>query len=832
MRLLRLTLLSCFLFFPPPCHAADDPTFPTIHELMKRLESNDILDSQDAALALGKRGPAAEEAIAALTEALKRQRLFRSAAFALAAIGPKGIPSLLESLQRNREKRDERYWLICEVLAKTSARAVPGLLDELSQADGNYFVMLRQRREFTRDQMIFGSQDIPKPSVLTLPFLIRALKHDNWKDRLLAAEALARLGPLARPAVSVLLEALEDEWPLEDAGGYGGLAGIVGLHGVRASAVKALLAIGPAAEERLLGEGLPRLITGVGRGTAATRRHTAHALALLGPRAKPAIPALLEQFSELRSELGRNVDAEGGPFVEALVAIGPDSIPAAGWLLRCRDPGVRRCGLSVLRALTSFAQRSLPLVLPLVRDGDSSVRYQAAETLVALDPDGVIAVPALAALLQDEESWVSIHVLQFLEEFGPRARFALPALRKAMNSPDTEVAAKAIDLIIQWDGPTKETTSRLQELLTPKYYITNVHFALARSGAAARAAIPALLQTLDSADPDDALAGAWVLSKIGGTEARRVVSAIIRVLNPKPKPDRIWIDNRRRNVVLAAKILQEFGPASREAVPALLALLASPELDGASRAEITGAMERMRGDVQTIRPLLEQYLEDEEKLPWASDAAAQLDPDGPHTIPALLAVLCYPNTHHRRSAAYQLGRLGPRARKAIPRLEQALEDDDEAFRCHAALALIKITGKKDPYADVLIRDLHRNAEAAYALALLPADSTWAIALLVEALSQSSTEIQTAAACSLTHFGPASQAAVPLLIKLLKEDRARKWEHRNPNLSGCIVSALGAIGAAAKDAVPLLREMRLGTDRWLFPRLEKALWQIEGEKGNR
>lgn len=240
----------------------------------------------------------------------------------------------------------------------------------------------------------------------------------------------------------------------------------------------------------------------------------------------------------------------------------------------------------------------------------------------------------------------------------------------------------------------------------------------------------------------------------------------------------------------------------------------------------------MRADVQTIRPLLERYLEDEEKLPWSSDASAQLDPNGPRTIPALLAVLSYPGSYHRRSAAYQLGRLGSRARKAIPRLEQALEDDDEAFRCQAAVALIRITGKKDPNADVLIRDLRRNAEAAYALALLPSDSTWAIAPLVEALSQSSTEIQSAAACSLTHFGPAGQAAVPALIRLFKEDRARKWEHRNPNLSGCLVSALGAIGAAAKDAVPLLREMRLGADRVLFPQLEKALRQIEGEMGNR
>jgi hypothetical protein len=65
---------------------------------------------------------------------------------------------------------------------------------------------------------------------------------------------------------------------------------------VRVSAVQALLAIGPAAEGPLLKVGLPRLIAGLDRGTDTTRGHTARAIALLGRRARSAIPDLVEQI--------------------------------------------------------------------------------------------------------------------------------------------------------------------------------------------------------------------------------------------------------------------------------------------------------------------------------------------------------------------------------------------------------------------------------------------------------------------------------------------------------------------------------------------------------
>ena len=95
------------------------------------------------------------------------------------------------------------------------------------------------------------------------------------------------MGPLAAPAIPALLAMLDDPWPLKQFA-YGSIVH----ESVRQYAATALLAIGPAAEERLKIEGLPRLVDGMFKGDDKSREHAVLALTILGPKAKDIAPVL------------------------------------------------------------------------------------------------------------------------------------------------------------------------------------------------------------------------------------------------------------------------------------------------------------------------------------------------------------------------------------------------------------------------------------------------------------------------------------------------------------------------------------------------------------
>jgi bifunctional DNase/RNase len=66
---------------------------------------------------------------------------------------------------------------------------------------------------------------------------------------------------------------------------------------------------------------------------------------------------------------------------------------------------------------------------------------------------------------------------------------------------------------------------------------------------------------------------------------------------------------------------------------------------------------------------------------------------GPDTVPALIEALkTQKDPSIRRQAADILGRLGPRAKEAVPALRDALQDEDEKVRKEAAAALKKLAG--------------------------------------------------------------------------------------------------------------------------------------------
>jgi HEAT repeat protein len=147
----------------------------------------------------------------------------------------------------------------------------------------------------------------------------------------------------------------------------------------------------------------------------------------------------------------------------------------------------------------------------------------------------------------------------------------------------------------------------------------------------------------------------------------------------------------------------------------------------------------------------------------------------------------------------------------------------------SAFALVKLTGKTEPYVPALAetfqkeKNSERRREALEALVELGPDARAALPTLIAAVKEKGggefphSEFRHEAATALIHFGPDAKAAVPDLIDMLQTSY----------FAGKVAAAeaLGAIGPDAKEAVPALEQMTAEDDRFQ-PVVERALARIQ------
>ena len=120
-------------------------------------------------------------------------------------------------------------------------------------------------------------------------------------------------------------------------------------------------------------------------------------------------------------------------------------------------------------------------------------------------------------------------------------------------------------------------------------------------------------------------------------------------------------------------------------------------------------------------------------------------------LPLLLQLLEDENPKYRQEAAYSLGRLGPKGRKAVAALIKRVEHDGEAeVRRTAIRALALIAHEAKAAVPCLIhvlqtQDKHLRLEAIQALTRIAPDSKEATAAITEALLDSDEDVRQAAA---------------------------------------------------------------------------------------
>lgn len=525
---------------------------------------------------------------------------------------------------------------------------------------------------------------------------------------------------------------------------------------------------GPAADAAV-----PALIKALGRSDAQLRWRAARALGTMGPQAAAADRALAGLLED-KDPLVREYAAD------ALGRIGVASkgvVDALAKTVTDESPQVRAEAIGALTSLDLEPETLVSFVISVLNDAEPSVVAPALHTIAEHAADGS---PTLTKALEDPKSryWGCL----IAAEMGPRAKHAVPQLQAAAKDQFPEIrmeALLALGSIGRDASPALPTViSALQDDSLAVQYAAM--YALGEIGEPSSA--PTIAKFLDNQDTMLAALSAWALARVSPDDAearQRAVKILVNALKSENPAIRAG----------AVRALGDFPEQASQFAETLSAQLADEDY-----TVVVNTMQTLASLGEPVVPVLVGALGNaDRRLP----AVATLQRMGPQAaqaaVPLIEAVGIADDPQLRQEVGYAIAAIGPAAADATGQLIMLLGDPDPQVVYSACYAL----GKIGPAAKSAVPKLQDNLSSEDELLRL--FSVWAL-LKIE---PNNTEV--------------IQKAVPLLTEALTKLQSLG------RIEAAV--ALGEIGAAAKSAVPALREAEGDSDPAVRAAATEALKNI-------
>jgi HEAT repeat protein len=708
---------------------------PPVDKLADQLTSRDLSVRREAAYQLSQLGVKAKPALPALLKALDDddKQMWSSVMAAIAAMGPEAkevVPVLIERVDgrkgKGRRERDVSFGVmrVAYVLSRMGPDAIPPLIAALGENDlGLHLVAARA----------LGSMGPAAHDAA--PALIKNLADPQASVRDESAQALGLIGPAAGPA---LVSALQDSDALRRAGAATALAGMDPAFrdkpaGVEQAAAKesdptvraALFAALPktgvasarcvelilpaltdendalrhAALNALLSTravreaAVAKLVPLLKDGNPAIRERAVHALGRIGTEAIAALPAMVQAARSA---------PETPAFGEALAELGPKALPVLLDILKKGKPDE---GQWVLHVLHNFGPPALPVLTEALKSNDVAMRVAAVGALGDMGRDGAGASTQLFALTKDSDPTVQAAAFRALVAVHADANRLKPLLEEALKSSTPPLRKAAAAGLASLGDTSALGVNGLVDLLDDENAAGRLAAvqALGQLGVKASPAVQPLLARLD----DPALQGT-ILETLG-------------LIGPASEPAVPRLIELAKNRDLRPTVLVVFGKIGRGAGAALPTIydaihdsgsdvrasaataLASVEPDEAKALEvIIPLVDRTQsGDVRRAAeralgkfgpaagPAVPRLITMLDKETERGEVMRALKSIGVHTVPELVAMLAVHDPRVRTFACDSLGTLGPEAKDAAPKLREIMEEDG-AVRNSAQAALKKI----------------------------------------------------------------------------------------------------------------------------------------------
>jgi HEAT repeat protein len=129
------------------------------------------------------------------------------------------------------------------------------------------------------------------------------------------------------------------------------------------------------------------------------------------------------------------------------------AVPQLIRLLKSPDWDTKETAADALGAIGPAAQEAVPALIQCINDPNERVEDAAVEALFAIGMKPEVAVPALARLLEADEGDFD-RAMHLLANFGPDAKAAVPAILPFLEVQDTELRARATNVLKQIDPAT------------------------------------------------------------------------------------------------------------------------------------------------------------------------------------------------------------------------------------------------------------------------------------------------------------------------------------------------------------------------------------------
>lgn len=346
-----------------------------------------------------------------------------------------------------------------------------------------------------RNAYCYALRKVDPEGTQAVPMLIGLLGNQDADIRSGAIHVLGRFGPAAKPAVPLIVKALDDP-------------------ATARAAARALVFLGPDAKEAV-----PALVKALGSDYGLVRRDAVWALGRIGPDARQAAPALVGMFEKDKPPLfwsetqflaglvlGRIGDrstaremvaalegfnSDNHPFAESLAMIGPEAVPE---MVQIKDVD---CGLEViadaLGRMGPEAREAVPwLIRQLQRKEVTFAKPSLVVALGGIGPAAKEAVPALAEVLKDTSEFTRREAATALGCIGPEAKAALPALDGLASDADEGVRLIAAAAAFKIRGEPDKAVAILVAGLASDKTCAEASRELGLLGPAAREAGPEL----------------------------------------------------------------------------------------------------------------------------------------------------------------------------------------------------------------------------------------------------------------------------------------------------------------------------------------------------
>jgi HEAT repeat protein len=304
-------------------------------------------------------------------------------------------------------------------------------------------------------------------------------------------------------------------------------------------------------------------------------------------------------------------------------------------------------------------------------------------------------------------------------------------------------------------------------------------------GPAARDGIPAMGSMLE--DPELALGTAEALGSVGPDAVQVLAEALT---------------NRNTTVRTAALSgLWELGTNAEPAVAAVSAACHDPDVNIQRKAvEVLGAISLNKPESAFPALIETLHAGDPMLRAFAVHSLASLGKDEPDRVLALVMEGLEDSDAGVRGASTMVAvGMGERAKAAVPKLLEMLNDPDETVP--AALALREILGADCvlPIARALTNQIPQvQARMILMMARFETNAEPAVPILVDFVNSTNPAVRSATILTLGRIRCEAGLVVPRLIECLTNE--------NPRTQHAAAASLAAFGTEAAAAVPLLREL--------------------------